>query len=175
MRELADQAAIRRFMRGLGAAAGEEATVYLAGGTTAVLLGWRASTVDVDLALEPPRDSILRAIQRLKDELSINVELASPADFIPLPAGWQERSPFVAQEGPLVFRHFDLYAQALSKLERAHAQDLGDARAMVELGLIERANLPPLFSEIEAELYRFPAIDGPSFRRRVEAFADPDA
>jgi hypothetical protein len=27
------------------------------------------------------------------------VELASPADFIPVKSGWQEGSPFVAQEG----------------------------------------------------------------------------
>lgn len=173
MRELADETRIRRFLRELGAAADDEATAYLAGGTTAVLVGWRASTVDVDLALEPELESLLRAIQRLKNELSINVELASPADFVPVPAGWQERSPFVAREGTLTVRHFDFYAQALSKLERAHAQDLGDVRAMEELGLIERVRLSSLFAEIEPELYRFPAVDAPSFRRRVEAFVHP--
>ena len=60
-----------------------------------MLLGWRETTIDVDIRLEPEDDAILRALPRLKDELRLNVELASPADFIPLPSGWQERSPFL--------------------------------------------------------------------------------
>ena len=95
MRELADEQRIRRFLRALGASADSEAVVYLTGGVTAVLEGWRGTTVDVDLRLEPESEALLRAIARLKDELEINVELASPGDFIPLPAGWEERSPFV--------------------------------------------------------------------------------
>jgi hypothetical protein len=45
------------------------------------------TTIAVDIALEPEQDKVLRAVPRLKDELSINVELASPGDFIPLPPG----------------------------------------------------------------------------------------
>ena len=44
-----------------------------------MLLGWRASTVDVDLALRPDDDAVLRAIPRLKDALRVNIELAFPA------------------------------------------------------------------------------------------------
>src|SRR5581483_1686841 len=106
---------IRRFLRELGRAADAEASCYLTGGATAVLIGWRESTIDVDVRLVPEADALLRAIQRLKDEL------ASPADFIPVPAGWQERSTFVAREGRLSVYHFDLVAQALAKVERAHA------------------------------------------------------
>ena len=101
-------------------------------------------------------------------QLRINVELASPADFIPLPAGWEERSVFAAREGRLTFAHFDPYAQALAKLERAHAQDLRDVSAMIEAGLVDPARALTYFDEIEPELYRFPALDPRSFRRRVE-------
>ena len=107
MRELADEARIRRFLRALGALADAETVVYLAGGATAVLEGWRGTTVDVDLRIEPESEALLRALARLKDELAINVELATPADFIPLPAGWEDRSPFLAREGTVTFRHFD--------------------------------------------------------------------
>ena len=99
MRELADDERIRRFLRELGASADKETVVYLTGGATALLEGWRSTTVDVDLRIEPESDALLRALARLKDALSINVELASPADFIPVPAGWEDRSPFVAREG----------------------------------------------------------------------------
>lgn len=168
MRELADDARIRRFLRALGASVEDETVVYLTGGATAVLEGWRGTTVDVDVRIEPESDAVLRALARLKDELAINVELASPADFVPLPSGWRERSPFVAREGSVTVRHFDLEAQALAKLERGHDRDLADVRAMLERGLVDPAALRAAFEEIEGELHRFPAIDPPAFRRRVE-------
>jgi len=172
MRGLADAERIRRFMRALGAEADADGTVYLTGGATAVLEGWRSSTIDVDIALVPESDRVLRALTRIKDELQVNVELASPADFVPVPDGWEGRSLPVTREGRLSFYHYDPYAQALAKLERAHAQDLEDVRSMVAAGLVDPSRALELFAEIEPELYRYPAVDPPSFRRRVvDAFA----
>ena len=168
MREPADAERIERFMRALGSAATEEADVFFTGGATAVLVGWRPTTIDVDIKVEPELDSLLRALPELKDELRINVELASPADFIPLPDGWRERSISVGRHGSLSYHHFDPYSQALAKLERAHERDLADVEAIVEAGLVDPARALALFVEIEPELYRFPAIDGPTFRRSVE-------
>ena len=127
MRQVADTERIRRFMRALGREAPVEARIYFTGGATAVLLGWRSSTIDIDVKMVPEDDRILRAIPRLKETLQINVELASPMDFIPVRSGWEDRSLFIAQEGTLTFHHFDLYAQALAKVERSHAQDLEEA------------------------------------------------
>ena len=95
-----------------------------------MLLGWRQSTLDVDLKLVPDQDSLLRAIPALKESLQLNVELAAPDDFIPVAPSWQEHSPFIAQEGRLTFRHFDLSFQALAKIERGHVQDLNDVREL---------------------------------------------
>jgi hypothetical protein len=169
MRALADAERIRRFMRALGAEAREDGAVYLTGGATAVLLGWRASTLDVDILPVPEQESVLRAIPRLKDELRVNVELASPRDFVPVPAGWEDRSIFEVREGRLSFYHFDPHAQALAKLERGHAQDLEDVQALVKRGLVDPARALAYLGEIEDELYRYPALDPGSFRRRVEA------
>jgi hypothetical protein len=168
VRELADPERIRRLMRGLGAEAEEETTGYFTGGATAVLIGWRATTIDVDLKLVPESDPLLRALPRLKDELRLNVELASPADFVPVPEGWEERSLFVAREGRLSFYHFDPYAQVLAKLERAHARDLDDVQAMTKRGLVDPERALAYLEEIEPELYRYPAVDPRSFRSRVE-------
>lgn len=167
MRALADAARIRRFMRVLGAAATAEARVYFTGGATAVLHGWRESTIDVDIRPVPEHDALLRAIPRLKEQLDINVELASPDHFIPVKPGWEDRSPFVAREGHVSFHHFDLYAQALSKIERGHAQDVGDVQEMLRRGLVEREALSAYFDAIEPLLYRYPALDPPSFRQAV--------
>ena len=168
MRALADSTRIQEFMKALGRAADRPAQVYLTGGATAVLYGWRASTIDVDMKMVPDLDCVFRSIPEIKERLHINVELASPDDFIPVREGWEDRSPFIAQEGPLVFRHFDLYAQALSKIERGHAQDEGDVRELFDRGLVDRARLLEYFSAIEPRLYRYPAIDPAVFRRAVE-------
>ena len=168
MRRLVDEPTLRRFMQTLGGEAEKDVRLYFTGGATAVLLGWRGSTVDVDIKIDPETDRLFRALPRLKETLEINIELASPDHFIPELAGWQERSLFVAREGRLSFYHYDLYAQALSKLERGHAQDLADVRQMVERGLVDPAELLQCFAEIEPRLYRYPAIDGTSFRRAVE-------
>lgn len=81
----------------LGRAASGPSRVYFVGGSSAVLIGWRDATIDVDLALRPSDDALLRAIPQLKDALDINIELASPADFIPLPGGWEDRCPLIAR------------------------------------------------------------------------------
>lgn len=169
MRELADAGRVRAFMTAAGAAAARDGVCYLTGGSTAVLLGWRATTIDVDIRLEPEQDELLRELPRIKNELGVNVELASPADFIPLPSGWQERALSVTREGNLSFAHFDPYSQALAKIERGHTHDLEDVAALKRLGFVERERLLELFAEIEPELYRFPAIDPARFRAAVEA------
>jgi len=168
MRELADSTRIEQFMRELGRAVDVDGRVYLTGGATAVLHGWRDTTIDVDIKPIPDRDEILREIPRLKEELNLNVELAAPSDFIPLPKGWEDRSPLICREGSLSFHHFDPVAQALSKAERGHDQDIRDIREMIAGGLVNPAEALIQFKAIEPELYRFPAIDPASFRKAVD-------
>lgn len=95
-------------------------------------------------------------------------EPASPDHFIPALPGWRERSTFIAREGTVTFRHYDLYAQALSKIERGHDQDVRDVARMLDDGLIDRAEVLRHYEEIEPLLYRFPAIDPASFRQAVD-------
>lgn len=141
--------------------------MYLTGGATAVLLGWRDSTIDVDIKLVPKTDELLRSIPDLKERLEINVELASPDHFIPVREGWESRSPFVVDSGCLTVRHFELCAQAVGKLERAHAQDLADVQAMIDRGLVTSQEILEYFDVIRPHLYLFPAIDPASFERSV--------
>ena len=170
MRGLTDRRKLLLFMRHAGAAAKENTRIYLTGGASALLLEWRATTVDIDLRIEPDRGDILRAIPLLKEELQVNVELAAPDDFIPPLPGWRERSPFITREGLADFHHYDFYGQALSKLERGHGRDLTDVAAMTERGLIVPSQVLSYFELIEAELFRYPAIDPQAFRRAVERF-----
>ena len=166
--ELAEVGRIQAFMREIGKAAREETRVYFTGGTSAVLLGWRGRTIDVDVHFAPERDELLRALPGLKETLQINVELVSPADFIPELPGWEDRSVFVAREGRASFYHYDFHAQALAKIERGHAAHLADVAEMLRRGLITAARLREMFEAIRPSLYRYPAIDPDSFRRALD-------
>jgi hypothetical protein len=143
--------------------------MYLTGGATAVLAGWRESTVDVDVRFEPDSDEALSRIRDLKEELAVNVELASPLDFLPPLEGWRDRSPFRFREGNLEVFDFDPYSQALSKLERGFELDLADVRSMIASGQVEPGRLLELFEAIESELFRFPAVDPATLRTSVES------
>ena len=169
MRAPVDAARLDTFMQQLAVAARQPGRVYLTGGATAVLEGWRTSTIDVDLKMVPEQDEVFRAIPRLKEELSINVELASPADFIPELPGWDRRSRAIQTEGSLTFFHYDFYAQVLAKIERGHATDLEDIEQMIGRGLVDPRRLLELFQTIESQLIRYPAVDPASFRAAVEA------
>jgi hypothetical protein len=166
VRSQATAESVRTFARALGRAATSPACVYLVGGATAVLEGWRASTIDLDIRIEPD-DDLLRAISELKERLNINVELASPADFLPQLPEWRSRSPFLFREGLVEFFHYDLYSQALAKLERGLAQDLADVRSMIATNGVKPVVLARLFEAIEPDLYRFPAVDPEALRAAV--------
>jgi hypothetical protein len=169
VREVADRARIEAFLAALAREATAETTIYLVGGTSAVLVGWRQATIDVDLVMRPESDAMLRAIPLLKEKMQLNVELASPDQFIPVPPGWEERSPVITRIGRVTIRHYDFCAQALAKVERGHGRDLADVDAMLARGLISSEDVRAQFARMEPELYRFPAIDPQSFRQAVDA------
>ena len=173
MRELADAERIARVARELGRVVPAGTRMYLTGGATAVLEGWRASTVDVDVRFEPDSEAALRRIAELKEELSVNVELASPLDFLPALPEWRERSRFRLREGNLEVFDFDPYSQALSKVQRGFELDLADVDAMVKAGQVDPAILLSLYAKIEDELFRFPAVDPPALRNAVESLGSP--
>ena len=169
MRPPVDSERLHELARRLGGLAKAQTTVYLTGGASAVLEGWRASTVDVDVRFEPDTDTLLRELPSLKESIGINIELASPPDFIPELPGWRDRSPLVFEEGNVQIRHFDFYSQALSKIERGFRQDLDDVRNMLAHQLITPERLRELYDAIEPQLYRYPAIDPAAFRRKLDS------
>jgi hypothetical protein len=111
----------------------------------------------------------MRALPGLKERLAINIELASPPDFIPELPGWRDRSPLLFSEGNVAVHHFDPYSQALSKIERGFTHDMADVAAMIDGGLVDPERLRSFYQQIELELYRYPAIDPPAFRQKLDA------
>lgn len=171
MRSPADEPRIRSLLAELGRAAKSPVRAYLVGGATAVLQGWRPSTTDVDLTFEPESREVYEAIPRLKTALDVNVELASPAHFVPELPGWRDRCRHVGTWGSLVVFHYDPYGQVLAKLERGHEQDRLDVRHFVDSGLVDPARLRELFARAAPDLVRYPAVDEATLRARVEALS----
>lgn len=172
-REPVDQQRIEQFLVELGRRFRHPGKVYLVGGTTMVYQGYRSQTLDIDLAFEVQDEhhaEFIQAIRALKEELNINVEEASPGDFIPLPPGVEARSPFIGRYGQLEVFHFDLYSTALSKIERGTEEDLRDVLALLRHGRIEAARLQELFEIILPE-FEVASLRGDpeEFRRKFEA------
>jgi hypothetical protein len=80
VRAVIDRKRLQRVLEALSRAASGELRVYLVGGTTAVEIGWRDSTVDVDLVMRPDDDALLRAIPEIKERLSVNIETRIAGD-----------------------------------------------------------------------------------------------
>lgn len=175
LRQSVDRERIREFFGQLGKRFGAPAKVYLVGGTTLVFEQLREQTLDIDVVLEvAPRDhgNLVRAIRDLKDELSVNVEEASPGDFIPLPPGHGGRHRFIERFGRIDVFHFDLYSTALSKIERGRTQDLEDVLALLRAGRIEWDRLNEHFEAILPKMGELSLKQDPvEFERNFRALA----
>ncbi|MCB9824725.1 MAG: hypothetical protein H6805_02735 [Planctomycetes bacterium] len=172
MREDVTPERLAILMQALSASAprGMEFRVCMVGGGTAILRGWRASSLDVDLAVDD--DRVLRDIQRLKDELDINIELVEPTAFVPALQGAADRHVFIRKIKRVAWYHYDPYTQVLAKLVRGLERDLADARRFVEDGLVDMDTLQRLVDAVPDAAYaRYPSLSKGAVRRAVEAFA----
>lgn len=170
MRPNVDAQKIQELMEVLGRESMGSGSIYFTGGASALLIGWRGSTVDVDIRLDPEPPGIFQAIAKLKQELNINIELASPQDFLPPLPGWRDRSVFIGKQGNISFYHYDFTAQALSKLSRGFDRDIKDVQAMYKQKLFSLSELRDCFETIVPELIRFPSLDSDRLRNKVENF-----
>jgi sugar phosphate isomerase/epimerase len=174
-REDATRANIGAFLRELGRQFPGSGSLYLAGGAMLVYQGFRPRTVDIDYRVdlgEGDDTLFIRALRAAQKVVPVNVEPASPADFIPLPAGWRERCRFLAQEGGLAICAFDPVSTALAKIERGHERDIDDVLALCRAGVIGVEQIVAAFEEIapRIETEALPRITEEDFRRKVEAF-----
>lgn len=158
MRELASSAKPNRSYR-----------VYLVGGGTAVLEGWRESSIDADLYAE--QDDIFGNVQNIKERLRINIELARPEDFVPALEGSETRHVFIDTVGRVSFYHYDPYAQLLSKVVRGFARDLADAKAFIASGMVDSNRFKALVRGIPESAYaKYPRLSHSAVRAAVDDF-----
>ena len=148
--------------------------VYLVGGGTAVYLGWRASSIDVDLCSD--RVDVFRDIQGIKERLNLNIDFARPEDFVPPLEHTDQRHVFIGKIDSVSFYHYDPYAQILSKIVRGFQRDLDDARKFVSSGMVDPARLMTLVKAIPDPAYaRYPSLSRTGVERAVADFLSETA
>ena len=142
--------------------------VFLVGGTTAVLAGWRAVSNDADLFADD--DAVFRDIQGIKERLNVSVEFARPEQFVPALGGSEGRHVFVQTVGRVSYYHYDPYSQVFAKLVRGLDRDLEDARAFVRSGMVEPARLRSLVEAIPDSAYaKYPNLSRAAASQAVES------
>lgn len=145
--------------------------VYFVGGGTAVYLGWRQATIDVDLYSEG--DTVFRDIQGIKERLNVNIEFARLEDFVPPLRGTSTRHLFIDKIGSVSFYHYDPYAQAFSKVVRGFERDLEDARAFVGRSLVDVRKFRSLVVGIPDSAYsRYPNLSRAAVEKAVGDFLE---
>ena len=148
---------------------GRSYRVFLVGGGTAVLMGWRDSTIDADLHSDGGEG--FREIQSIKERLELNIEFVRPEDFVPPLAGSEGRHVFIQTEGHVSFYHYDPCAQLLSKVVRGFRRDLEDARQFIASGMVDAGQFRTLVREIPADAYsKYPALSQQAVLAAVESF-----
>jgi hypothetical protein len=160
-------------LRALARACLGPGTIFITGGGTALLYGWRRATVDIDLKLDPEPAGAFEAIARVKEELDANIELASPEMFVPQLPDWREHSALIENVGVVEIRHYDLRAQALAKLARGFERDLHDVAAMRDRELISCDELRRAYAAIEPQLVRYPRVSARDLGARIDAICPP--
>ena len=123
MRAPADRARLERFLQALGQTMRRPLRLYLVGGAVLIDLDLRQATLDVDFVARADDPEALadfeRALPRLKEQLDLNVEPASPEDFMPVPAGALEFSPFIRTYGKVAVYYYHLPSLVLAKVARS--------------------------------------------------------
>jgi hypothetical protein len=123
--------------------------LYLTGGAALVHRGIRpGQTLDIDIQVTVDPANLTAQIAQLKHKLNINIEFASPGDFIPLPSQWEARSQFIKRYDQVDVFYFDWYSIALSKMQRANQQDVVDVQLLVRQKFVDVTELDQLYQDV---------------------------
>ncbi len=161
MRHNVTKADIEKFLDALGKSFRKPGRLYLAGGAALVHIGLRpGSTMEIDVAIEASdEDEMVMAIRKLVEKMQINVEFASPGDFIPLPAQWIAQARYVGRYGSIDVFYFDFYSLALSKISRGNDRDLIDVKLLLQQKLITLEELDAAYNEVLPRMGKRPYIN----------------
>jgi hypothetical protein len=147
--------------------------LYLVGGSVLIDLGLRGTTLDVDYVADADDPAALadleQLIRSLKNELDINVEPASPADFLPIPRSILERSRYVGRHGNLDVYYYHLPSLVISKAARGLEQDVADAERLLRAGEVAWTDVEATWEEIRTSPTGWLRYEPDEIGRRLDA------
>ena len=150
------------------------ARLYLVSRTSHLAEGWCDRVPELELAGEPGNARLGDAVRDAGRALGVRVVWESPADVIPLPAGWEERARPVTierggQDRALEIRHFDPYGVVLRLVARGDEPDYVAALEYVLHGWVEPARLESLLAEVVPRMTSETLAQDPAeFRRKFK-------
>jgi Nucleotidyltransferase of unknown function (DUF6036) len=175
MRQRVGRQEIEQFLIQVGRTR-QSGRLYLTGGAALVHRGIRpGQTLDIDIQITVDPANLTGQIAQLKQQLNMNIEFASPGDFIPLPAQWEARSQFIKRYDQVDAFYFDWYSIALSKMQRANRQDVVDVQLLVRQRCVDVMELDLLYQDVLDKIGRspfdrlFPNLSQQQFSQRYQA------
>lgn len=168
MRPTVDKAEIERFLRTFGQQYRKPGRLYIAGGAALVHAGIRSGRTQ-DIYIEVTDGNMLFTIDQLKHRLHLNIEIASPRDFMPVPTQWEAMSQYVGRYGDIEVFYFGFYSIALSKIDRGTTRDLQDVQLLVQQKAIDLPTLDGAFQDVMSQVQtsqgrmRYPRFDPTAF------------
>lgn len=165
------KAEIEKFLHSIGQIMRKPARLYLSGETALIHMGTRpGGAMNMEVVLDTTdQDTMLSAIQHVLDQMQIGVELASPADLIPLPTQWTTQSRYVGRSGSIDVFYFDFYSLALSKVARGADRDLMDIKLLLQQEVITLDGLDNACREILPRIGFAPYLN-PNLKRFAERY-----
>jgi hypothetical protein len=148
--------------------------LYLVSRTSHLAEGWCDRVPALELAGDSGAAELGDAAREAAQALGVEVVWESPADVIPLPAGWEERSrpATIGQDAAgnaLELRHFDPYSVVLRLIARGDEPDYVAALEYVLHEWVEPARLESLLAEVVPRMTNQTLAQDPAeFRRKFK-------
>ena len=150
------------------------ARLYLVSRTSHLAEGWRDRVPAFELAGDAGGAELGEAVREAGRALGVDLVWESPADVIPLPVGWEERSrpAMIGQGGTgtaLELRHFDPYSVVLRLIARGDEPDYVAALEYVLHEWVEPVRLEGLLGEVVPRMTNQTLAQDPAeFRRKFK-------
>lgn len=158
---------IYAFLRILSERYPHAARLTLLGGSALCLLGSDRPTLDIDYVGDDLRKTDFQhLIEQVAKELQIELEAVPIEQFVPIPAGAEERRLFIGRFHQLDVYVLDPYTIALSKLDRGFDTDLEDVAFLIQRGSVTVDELEQVMSEAVARAREF-AMDAAALRSHL--------
>jgi hypothetical protein len=149
------------------------ARLYLVSRTSHLAEGWCDRVPELELAGDAGSSELGESVLAAGRALGVGVAWESPADVIPLPAGWRERSrpAMIGNAGgnTLEVRHFDPYSVVLRLIARGDEPDYVAALEYVLHEWVNPAQLERLLADVVPRMTSETLAQDPAeFRRKFK-------